>query len=121
MILRFETDRLLIRLFEQSDAKVVQVLAGDEKVARTTLSIPHPYPNGAAEKWIESTHQSVEKGDSYFAAAMTKNPGSCKVMKKIGMKYEGTFPQHVWKWGSFEDIELYGMVKSDYDKGLQTK
>jgi len=52
---------------------------------------------------------------------MTKNPGSCKVMKKIGMKHEGTFPQHIWKWGSFEDIELYGMVKSDYDKGLQTR
>lgn len=177
MILKFETNRLLIRLFEQSDAQMVQVLAGSEEVARTTLTIPHPYPEGAAEGWIKSTHQSAEKGDSYafalvkkegqaligcmslgvskqhnraelgywigqpfwgqgfateaaqrivqfgfedlglnriFAAAMTKNPGSCKVMRKIGMKHEGTFPQHVMKWGRYEDIVFYGMVKSDY-------
>lgn len=183
MILRFQTDRLLIRLFEQSDAKMVNVLAGNEKVACTTISIPHPYPEGAAEEWIEFTHQSAERGDSYafamvkkedealvgcvsldvskihkraelgywlgqpfwgqgfateaaqrivtfgfedlglnriFAAAMTKNPGSYKVMGKIGMKHEGTFLQHVMKWGSFEDIAFYGMVKSDYVKGLQT-
>ena len=51
-----------------------------------------------------------------FAAAMTKNPGSYKVMSKIGMKQEGTFPQHVMKWGSYEDLVFYGMVKSEYLK-----
>lgn len=180
MALIFETNRLLLRSFELSDSKMVQQLAGNEEVARTTLAIPHPYPDGAAEHWIENVRQSSEKGDSYafamirkedgtlvgnmsmgvsqkhkraelaywvgkpfwrqgfateaarrivqfgfedldlnriFAAAMTKNPGSYKVMRKIGMKEEGTFSQHVLKWGIYEDLVFYGMVKSDYLKG----
>ena len=39
MSLRLETDRLVMRQFEQSDAKMVHGLAGSEEVARTTLSI----------------------------------------------------------------------------------
>ena len=35
---KFETNRLMLRLFELSDAKMVQTLAGTEEVARTTLS-----------------------------------------------------------------------------------
>ena len=49
---RLETNRLTLRLFEISDAPMVQILAGTEEVARTTLSVPHPYPDGAAEAWI---------------------------------------------------------------------
>lgn len=48
------------------------------------------------------------------AAAMTKNQASVQVMKKLGMTYEGTFPQHVLKWGVYEDLDYYGMVRSDY-------
>ena len=182
MSLRLETDRLVIRHFEQSDAKMVHELAGSEEVARTTLSIPHPYPEGAAGEWIESTLRDAEKGEGYtfaivkkedeelmgcmsllvskihkraelgywfghpywgqgfateaarrivafgfeelglnriFAMAMTKNTASYKVMRKVGMKHEGTFPQHVLKWGSFEDIEFYGLTRADYEKNLQ--
>jgi RimJ/RimL family protein N-acetyltransferase len=36
---------------------VIQLLVGAYKVALNTLSIPHPYPDGAAEAWI-STHQA---------------------------------------------------------------
>ncbi|WP_054024944.1 GNAT family N-acetyltransferase [Bacillus sp. FJAT-28004] len=69
---RFETNRLILRLFEASDANMVQTLAGNEEVARTTLSIPHPYPDGAAEAWIERTRNAYQKGEIYSFAMVKK-------------------------------------------------
>ncbi|GAK40585.1 hypothetical protein TCA2_3075 [Paenibacillus sp. TCA20] len=49
-----------------------------------------------------------------WAAALVRNPASSTVMRKIGMKLEGTFPQHVMKWGQYEDLEYYGILASEY-------
>ncbi|MGE5176133.1 MAG: GNAT family N-acetyltransferase [Hyphomicrobiales bacterium] len=50
-----KTARLLLRPFSLADAPEVRRLAGDRANADTTLAIPHPYPEGAAEEWI-ATH-----------------------------------------------------------------
>lgn len=47
-----KTKRLLLRTFKPSDARDVRRLAGDRLIADTTLSIPHPYTDVMAEKWI---------------------------------------------------------------------
>nr|WP_272898791.1 GNAT family N-acetyltransferase [Paenibacillus sp. MMS18-CY102] len=162
-----------MRLFQLTDAKSVQKLAGHEEVARTTLSIPHPYPDGAAEAWIERTRSAAEKGDIFsfalvrktdnqligcvslrvsksdnqaelaywvgypywgqgfateasrqvinfgfetlglnriYAAAMTKNPASYRVMSKIGMTFKESLPKHILKSEIYEDLVLYEMT-----------
>ena len=49
------TARLLLRPFLPTDADDVQRLAGEREIAENTLTIPHPYPDGAAAEWI-ATH-----------------------------------------------------------------
>ena len=46
------TARLVLRPFRASDAERVSVLANDSDIARNTLTIPHPYPDGLAASWI---------------------------------------------------------------------
>lgn len=47
------------------------------------------------------------------ARHMASNPASGRVLEKIGMKREGMRRQHFRKWGRFEDIVMYGRLKSD--------
>jgi len=44
--------RLRLRPFQAADAARVQVLIDDPEIAGNTLTIPHPYPAGLAERWI---------------------------------------------------------------------
>jgi RimJ/RimL family protein N-acetyltransferase len=50
------------------------------------------------------------------ASHLVRNPASGRVMEKAGMHYEGCSPQHVKKWGRYEDLKFYGILKDDYLK-----
>lgn len=47
--------RVLLRALRLSDSGPMSLYAGDERVAAMTSTIPHPYPPGAAESFIEAT------------------------------------------------------------------
>jgi [ribosomal protein S5]-alanine N-acetyltransferase len=67
------TERLTLRRFEFNDAQTVQQLAGDYDIAKTTLNVPHPYPEGAAESWIQAMHDAEEQGRQYGFAVTLSN------------------------------------------------
>lgn len=46
------TERLILRPLELSDATKIQLLAGNVDIANGTISVPHPYSDGMAGKWI---------------------------------------------------------------------
>ncbi|GAB4379585.1 MAG: GNAT family protein [Elainellaceae cyanobacterium] len=173
-----ETDRLLLRPLSLLDAPSIQEKASTRAIADTTISIPHPYPNGEAERYIarqldawkagrsvtfgidrksqqgicgileirelEQEHAQAELsfwvaaelwGQGYMSEAlkpaisfgfdnlrlnrlyayhMLRNPGSGKVLQKNGFVREGVLRQRVCKWGVFEDVALWAILRNDW-------
>ena len=171
-----ETERLVLRAFVPEDAPAVRLHCSDRDIASTTLTIPHPYPEGAAEEWIASHDAAFQGGEAITLAItlretgevagaigltfklhhgraemgywvgkphwgrgyateagrqlarwgfeamglhrivahhMTRNPSSGAVMRKMGMRHEGTLRGHIKKWDVFEDLEAYGMFADE--------
>ncbi len=68
MIPTLTSDLVCLTPFAMSDALLVQRYAGDAAVARTTQNVPHPYPEGVAEKWIAShLTQFLQRTNVVFA------------------------------------------------------
>jgi ribosomal-protein-alanine N-acetyltransferase len=67
------TERLTLRPFIPDDAFDIERFAGMREIADTTLSIPHPYPHGAAAEWVLTHAPEWEKGSTAtFAIVETK-------------------------------------------------
>ena len=69
------TERLLLRPFDLADAPDIQRLAGDRDVASSTESIPHPYEEGMAERWMESSKRKFQRGELVNFAITLKSDG----------------------------------------------
>ncbi|HEX2622576.1 MAG TPA: GNAT family protein [Phototrophicaceae bacterium] len=60
-----KTERLVLRPVATRDAPNIQKLAGDFKVARNTLSMPYPYPDGAAESFVAWARDELLAGEAF--------------------------------------------------------
>jgi [ribosomal protein S5]-alanine N-acetyltransferase len=81
-----ETPRLRLRPYTGSDAPDLQRLAGEKAIAATTLNIPHPYPDGAAEAWI-GTHAAKWAAHEELVLAITLK-GTRELLGSIGLVFQ---------------------------------
>jgi len=174
-----ETARLILRPLEQADAPFIQQEASAREIADTMISLPHPYPEGESERYldeqetlsaqgrgitlaivtkagrtfvglveireIDREHSQAELsfwlaqtawGHGYMTEAvqmvlrcafrdlglnrlyayhMQRNPASGRVLQKNGFHQEGLLRERVRKWDRYEDVLLWGIVRSDWD------
>ena len=47
------SDRLLLRPLDKSDASTIQTICSKREVTNTLSRVPHPYPKGSAEEWLD--------------------------------------------------------------------
>ncbi|MBN1406970.1 MAG: GNAT family N-acetyltransferase [Calditrichaceae bacterium] len=71
------------------------------------------YATEAAEAMLKFGFEDINL-NRIHAHYFARNPASGKVMEKLGMRYEGTLRDDIKKWGKFEDIKIYGILKSEY-------
>ncbi|MBD3920521.1 GNAT family N-acetyltransferase [Paenibacillus sp. PR3] len=71
------------------------------------------YCTEAAERVLRFAFEELALNRVY-AAAMTRNPGSYKVMEKVGMKHEGVLRSHIRKGDAYEDLTYYGMLRNEF-------
>ena len=171
------TARLRLGAFSLEDAASLQQLAGDRRIADTTVSIPHPYELDHALAWIahqrrelvrgrtinfairllsgapligsaglrdiDPAHRQAELGfwigvdwwgrgyakeaakavigygfetlglNRICAHHMARNPAAGRVMLSLGMRQEGVMRERVRKWGVYEDVVLYAVLRED--------
>jgi RimJ/RimL family protein N-acetyltransferase len=50
-----------------------------------------------------------------FASHFKHNPGSGRILTKLGMKYEGCQREHLRKWEQFVDSEFYGILRHEWE------
>lgn len=50
-----------------------------------------------------------------YAHHMLRNPAAGRVLEHIGMQREGVLRQRVRKWGIYEDVVLYAVLRDDRD------
>jgi ribosomal-protein-alanine N-acetyltransferase len=53
-----------------------------------------------------------------YARHFKGNSSSGRVMQKLGMKHEGCLRQHFKKWGNFVDVEMYGILKKEFEQKI---
>ena len=69
----------------------------------------------------EAAHAALKYGfevlelNRIHASHITRNPASGRVMQHIGMKHEGRRRQHTKKWGNYDDMEMYAILRSEYN------
>ncbi|MBN1882562.1 MAG: GNAT family N-acetyltransferase [Deltaproteobacteria bacterium] len=123
--------------FERGEDVVFAVTTGndEEPIGAVGLSIFHEHNRGEIGYWMgvpywnqgyctEAARAMLAYGfeelnlHKICANHFATNPASGRVMANIGMTREGVFKSHIEKWGEYEDMVCYGILKSEYVSGV---
>ncbi|MBU5439420.1 GNAT family N-acetyltransferase [Tissierella sp. MSJ-40] len=69
------TERLVLRIFEKSDAETVTKLCNNYNIYKNTLYLPYPYSIDCALSWIENHLDNFNADKSYEFAITDKKTG----------------------------------------------
>ncbi|WP_299095112.1 GNAT family N-acetyltransferase [uncultured Metabacillus sp.] len=122
------------KLIENGDAYPFAVTLESEKklIGTMTIRVDKLHNKGELAYWIGKEYwgkgyatEVVKKVNDFgfnelnlnriWAPIMSKNEASGRVLKKAGLTYEGTLKQDVLRWNQYEDVEIYGVLKHDYN------
>lgn len=76
------------------------------------------YAREAARAVIRFGFETLEL-NRICAHHMVRNPASGRVLLALGMQREGVLRQRVRKWGKYEDVALYAILRADLDGGTR--
>lgn len=79
----------------------------------------HGYITEASKRILEFAFDTLDLNRIESCGAKD-NPGTWKVMEKLGLKYEGTRKQAMfYYYGGIQDLVLYGLTKEEYLKNKE--
>ncbi len=70
-----ETKRLLLRLFNKTDAERVASICNNYNIYQRTLSLPYPYTTEYALSWIEKSNEKFTSEEGYNFAITDRESG----------------------------------------------
>ena len=91
-----ETERFDLRPLRRSDQGLIELYAGDERVAQMTTSIPHPIPPGLTEAFITRA-MAEDRTEDVWAMDATKSGGG-EVMGLISLERMDRNQSEVGYW-----------------------
>jgi RimJ/RimL family protein N-acetyltransferase len=92
----------------------------DETHARAELGywigVPYwgrGYATEAARRVVRFAFESLDL-NRLDSSCFARNAASARVLEKSGFAREGLRPQHVRRFGRFEDLAIYGLLRGDW-------
>jgi len=126
-------------VYEEETGVVFAIVVPDRKelVGAIGLTFDHAHKKAELGYWIgkpfwnqgyatEATNAVLGYGfvtlglNRISAKHLARNPASGKVLKKVGLVFEGTARQDILKWDKFEDSNWYGIIRDEWSAGQVT-
>ncbi|MEJ6398910.1 GNAT family N-acetyltransferase [Yoonia sp. 208BN28-4] len=92
----FETDRFTLRPLRRSDAGLVAMYAGDERIARGTRAMPHPLPPGAVEAMIDRASDPERSEDMWILDGTAQ--GGAEALGLISLERMDRDQSEIYYW-----------------------